>query len=203
MRLQRLSREGSLLIVGLGNPGTQYAKTRHNLGSMVLKALAEKEELTLKRKWRMKGKIAQCCLDGKNIYLLLPTTYMNLSGEAVRKILDTYHLLVQNVLVVADDIYLKLGTMRLREKGSSGGHKGLKNIEEHLGTQEFARLRLGVGGASLSSNLEAYVLGNFNAEETKLLGGVIEDAISVIRRWITQGVKSAAQLAGELSSRSS
>ncbi|MCC5831892.1 MAG: aminoacyl-tRNA hydrolase [Chlamydiales bacterium] len=187
------------LIVGLGNPGLKYEKTRHNLGFMVVQALAEKQGLPFKRGWRIKGKIAGGVIGGKKVHILMPSTYMNLSGEAVRKCLGYYRIPLQNLLVVVDDVYLKLGTMRLREKGSPGGHNGLKSIEAHLRTQEYSRLRMGVGGESLSESvLEAYVLGNFNTEEQKILPDVIEAGANLAACWVIQGIEPAKQLAGEL-----
>jgi PTH1 family peptidyl-tRNA hydrolase len=191
-----------ILIVGLGNPGSRYENTRHNLGFMVVQALAEKLGLAFKRGWRIQGKIANGVTDDKKVYILMPSTYMNLSGRAVRKCLDYYRIPLRNLLVVVDDVYLKLGTMRLREKGTPGGHNGLKNIEAHLRTQDYSRLRMGVGGESLSeSALEAYVLGNFNAEEQKLLPAIVEAGAKVAACWATQGIEPARQLAGELTNR--
>ncbi len=187
------------LIVGLGNPGEKYAMTRHNLGFMVVKAFAEKHGLEFKKGFRINGKIANGIVDEKKVYLLMPTTYMNLSGGAVRKCIDYYNIPLQNVLVIVDDIYLKLGAMRLRDKGSSGGHNGLKSIEGHLHTKEYPRLRMGVGGESLPErNLEAFVLGNFNTAELQILSRVIESGEAVATCWLNQGIEPAARLAGEL-----
>ncbi len=187
------------LIVGLGNPGAKYEKTRHNLGFMVVQALANKQGFPFKRGVRVSGKLAGGVIEERKVHLLMPTTYMNLSGGAVRKCLDYYQIPLQNVLVIVDDVYLKIGTMRIREKGSAGGHNGLKSIEEHVRTQDYPRLRMGVGGEALSESvLEAYVLGNFNAEERKILPEVIEAGVDVTMRWLTQGIESAKQLAGEL-----
>lgn len=190
------------LVVGLGNPGAKYEKTRHNMGFMVVQALAEKEGFPFKRGWRVNGKIAGGIIAGKKVHILMPSTYMNLSGGAVRKCLDYYRVPLQNLLVIVDDVYLSLGTMRLREKGSAGGHNGLKSVEWHLRTQNYLRLRMGVGGKSLSeSALEAYVLGNFEAEEQRILPDAIEAGAAVAARWLTQGIESASQLAGELTKR--
>lgn len=187
------------LIVGLGNPGAKYENTRHNLGFMVVQALAKKQGLTFKRGWRVQGKLASGAIEEKKVHLFMPSTYMNLSGGAVRKCLDYYRVPLQNLLVIVDDIHIKLGSLRLREKGSSGGHNGLKNIEEHLRTQEYSRLRMGVGKESLSENaLKAYVLGEFNAEEQKILPEVIESGIAVAMCWLTQGMEPARRLVGEL-----
>jgi peptidyl-tRNA hydrolase, PTH1 family len=193
---------GDYLVVGLGNPGAKYEKTRHNLGFMVIQALAEKQGFVFKRGWRIDGKIAGGVIDDKKVLMLMPSTYMNLSGGAVRKCLDYYRVSLQNLLVIVDDVYLKLGTMRLKEQGSAGGHNGLKSIQTHMRTQSYSRLRMGVGGESLSeSALEAYVLGNFNAEEQRILPDVIDAGADVAACWVTRGIEPARQLAGELTNR--
>ena len=169
---------------------------------MVAEALAERGGLSFKRTLRLKGKVASGLIDEKKVHVLMPNTYMNLSGGAVRKSLDYYKVPPENLLVIVDDVYLKLGTMRLKEKGSAGGHNGLKSVEQDLGTQEYPRLRMGVGGEVLQeSRLEAYVLGNFSPAEQKLLPEVIEAGVAVTRCWLTQGIVPAAQLAGELLNR--
>ncbi len=191
--------DSDFLIVGLGNPGTRYEKTRHNLGFMVVKALAKKEGLSFKREWRLKGKVASGIVHEKKVYILMPSTYMNLSGTAVCKCLNYYHIPIDNVLVITDDVYLKLGSMRIRPKGSAGGHNGLKSVEQHLQTQNYPRLRMGVGGESLSERaLEAFVLENFSSAEQKELPAAIEAGVSVTTCWLTQGTEPAAQLAGQL-----
>lgn len=194
--------ETDFLIVGLGNPGTCYAQTRHNLGFMIVEALSNKQGLSFKREWRIKGRIARGTFEEKKVYLLLPSTYMNLSGVAVKKCIAYYQLSLQNVLIVVDDIYLKLGAMRLRAKGSAGGHNGLKSIESHLQTQEFSRLRIGVGEESLPERaLEEYVLSPFTAQEKQTLPDVIEAGAAVTLCWLAQGTEAAAQLAADLTKR--
>ncbi|MEZ5315587.1 MAG: aminoacyl-tRNA hydrolase [Chlamydiales bacterium] len=181
------------LIVGLGNPLSRYEKTRHNLGFMVVKALVEKQGLAFKTIERLSGKIAIGLVNDKKLYVLMPLTYMNLSGRAVRSTLDYYRLPLHNLLVIVDDIYLKLGVMRLRAKGSSGGHNGLKNIEASLSSSDYARLRIGVGGASEKS-LESYVLENFTADQEACLPAMINKGVMVAISWLTQGIKIAQQL---------
>lgn len=191
--------EADYLIVGLGNPGVNYENTRHNLGFMVVKALAEKFGMVFKKDVRVKGRVASGSIEGKKVHLLMPETYMNLSGQAVRKLVDYFHIAFHNTLVIVDDIYLKLGSMRLRPQGGTGGHKGLKSIESHLRSQEYPRLRMGVGGPSLPEKaLEAYVLENFDPEEQRLLPDVIQAGIAVATCWLNRGIEPAAQLAGQV-----
>lgn len=196
------------LIVGLGNPGVEYEDTRHNLGFKVVKEFADKQGWAFKREAHVQGKVAQGRYAEKNIHLLLPSTYMNLSGIAVRKMLDKQRIPFHKegrFLTVVDDVYVKFGAMRLREQGSPGGHNGLKSIEEHLHSQGYARLRLGVGPEN-SENLpngrtmylEDYVLGRFTKAEQEQLPQVVAHAVLVIECWLQEGLKAAIQVAGTL-----
>lgn len=171
------------LITGLGNPGKKYENTRHNFGFMVVKAFAEKQRWTFKADSNLQGEIALGTVSESKVILLLPKTYMNLSGQSVRKVLDYYKIDLTHFLVVADDIALDFGTLRFREKGSSGGHNGLKDIESHLGTQEYQRLRLGIGDRE-HGYLEDYVLSPFSAEEQKDLPKVIEEGVDFLDKWL-------------------
>ena len=137
------------LIVGLGNIGAEYAETRHNIGFNVLDALAEASNTVFTT--QRYGDVAEAKYKGRTLVLLKPSTYMNLSGKAVRYWMDAGKIPPENLLVVSDDIALPFGTLRLRPKGSAGGHNGLKNISELLGTEEYARMRFGVGGEDRKS----------------------------------------------------
>lgn len=188
------------LIAGLGNPGSRYERTRHNFGFMVVQAFAKKHDWTFSRGWRLQGKVAHGMVGEEKIHLLMPMTYMNLSGESIRKTATYYDIALQHVMVVTDDVYLKLGDMRLRAQGGTGGHNGLKSVEAQLKSQEYPRLRLGVGSLeeeSLMGSLESYVLAVFSAEEEQMLPLIIEKAVAVLERWISHGIESAAQAAGE------
>ncbi len=192
------------LIVGLGNPGTKYEKTRHNLGFMVVEAIARKQGLSLKRGMRIDGKVASGVIAGKKVYLLMPSTYMNLSGTAVRKAVQYYKIAPDHILVIVDDVYIKFGAMRLRPSGSAGGHNGLKSIEACLSTSDYSRLRMGVGPqeGDLTNGqmaLEDYVLAGFSFSEQVQLSQVVDKGASVAEAWLSQGVEAASQLAGELS----
>ncbi len=172
------------LIVGLGNPGTIYENTRHNFGFIIVRAFAKKRGWTFKLVSALNGAIALGKVGDVRVKLLLPTTYMNLSGQAVKKVLGYYKIDIEDLIVLTDDVALDFGVLRFREKGSSGGHKGLKNIELCLGTQNYQRLRFGIGGCKESS-LEDYVLALFTQEEKKLLPKVIDKGTDFLDQWLT------------------
>jgi peptidyl-tRNA hydrolase, PTH1 family len=150
------------LIVGLGNPGKEYALTRHNVGFMVVNALIN--ELNLKVISKYKGELALTSSNGEQIILFKPQTYMNASGEAVRLVSDFYKIAPKDILVIYDDLDLPVGKVRLREKGSAGGHNGMKSIIQHLNTQEFPRLRIGIDKNPMYQTVD-YVLGRFSKQE--------------------------------------
>lgn len=170
------------LIVGLGNPGKSYELTRHNVGFEVVKALAKKKGWSFHRDAKIEGEIAQGSVGEQKWFLLLPETYMNSSGEAVRRCVEYFKVPLEEILVVCDDIALPFGTLRLREKGSAGGHNGLRSIEEHLGSQHYARLRIGVGDR-MEGDLADHVLGKFLAEEQEKLPTLIADASASVEKW--------------------
>lgn len=155
------------LVVGLGNIGAEYAETRHNIGFKVLDALAEASDISFMS--GRYGSTAELRWRGRSVTLLKPSTYMNLSGKAVRYWLDTLKIDRSNLLVVVDDIALPFGELRIRPKGSAGGHNGLKNIAELLGTEDYARMRFGVGGDFACGHQVDYVLGEWTAEEREKL----------------------------------
>jgi PTH1 family peptidyl-tRNA hydrolase len=185
------------LIVGLGNPGKEYELTRHNAGFMVVKDLAKGLNATFRPALStVKGSLAKGEFEGNQLLLLLPLTYMNESGNAARRAMEYYDIPLENVLVVCDDIALPLGTLRLREKGSAGGHNGLKSIEAHLSTQEYKRLRFGVGQPQ-ESGLRDFVLERFSKEEQEKLPTPIERATAAIKIWIKDGIEAAMRAANE------
>ncbi|MCM1302349.1 MAG: aminoacyl-tRNA hydrolase [Alistipes senegalensis] len=161
------------LIAGLGNIGAEYAETRHNIGFKVLDALAGASN-TLFTTGRY-GDVAELKHKGRTLLLLKPSTYMNLSGKAVRYWMEAERIAPENLLVISDDIALPFGTLRLRAKGSAGGHNGLKNIAELLGTEEFARMRFGVGGDFPRGHQVDYVLGEWTEEER----GALPDRLKI------------------------
>ena len=175
------------LIVGLGNIGAEYAETRHNIGFKVLDALAGVSN-TLFTTARY-GDVAEVKHKGRTLVLLKPSTYMNLSGKAVRYWLDTEKIPRENLLVVSDDIALPFGTLRMRQKGSAGGHNGLKNIAELLGSEEFARMRFGVGGDFPRGHQIDYVLGEWTPEEREAMPQRLEIFGDAILSFATVGVE--------------
>ena len=155
------------LIVGLGNIGAEYANTRHNIGFNVLDALAEASNITFTT--ARYGDVAQLRHKGRTLILLKPSTYMNLSGKAVRYWLEQEKVAMENLLVISDDIAIPFGQLRMRQKGGAGGHNGLKNIAEVLQSEGFARMRFGVGGDFARGHQVDYVLGEWSEEERKAL----------------------------------
>jgi PTH1 family peptidyl-tRNA hydrolase len=172
------------VITGLGNPGKRYEKTRHNFGELVLREMARKRGLILKEEKRFQSLVARGELEGKPLYLVVPTTYMNESGQAVKALLDFYKLPVESLAVVCDDIALDFGTMRLKGEGSSGGHNGLKSIQQQLATSCYVRLRMGIGRGSPEEGLAEYVLDPFTGEELEALPALLEKAGAALEDWM-------------------
>jgi PTH1 family peptidyl-tRNA hydrolase len=173
---------GDKLIVGLGNPGSEYKQTRHNVGFLVLDALAESLGWEFRQEKKFFGNFAKGPCEGGTLFLLQPMTYMNESGRAVRKMIDYYKISQEEVFVVCDDVVLALGELRLRTHGSAGGHNGLKSIQAHLGTQHYPRLRIGVGDREHGS-LSGHVLGRFSSEEKQALPDLIKRGKETLSQW--------------------
>ncbi len=180
------------LITGLGNIGPEYALTRHNMGFMVLDAWAKASD-TLFSTQRY-GDLAEIRIKGRCFYLLKPSTYMNLSGNAVRYWMTKLPVPDENLLVICDDINLPMGTMRLRRGGSDGGHNGLKHIIEQLGRQDFARLRMGVGHDFQQGGQIDYVLGKLTPEELETVEKLSAKAVEGIKTWAFEGAETAMNL---------
>lgn len=183
------------LIVGLGNPGIEYQLTRHNIGFLVVERLAKEVEVKFSRR-KFNSRIARKRLADKEVILAKPYTYMNLSGKAVLSLLNWANLNLKDLLVVCDDMNLKFATMRIRSRGSSGGHNGLKSIIDYLGTENFPRLRLGIGPVCVREEvgdreIRRYVLAQFTLQQKELMGEFIERAALACRVWITQGIEVA------------
>ena len=189
--------QGLFLIVGLGNPGAKYAMTRHNIGYMVADLLAERNGIEMKKETRMKGWLGKGKAQEADFFLLKPATYMNHSGESVGKVVRYYQVPMPKILTVSDEIALPFGKMRLSEKGSAGGHKGLENIELNLGTQHYARLRFGIGDRK-EGDLADYVLSTFTEEELAALPELIEQAALAVEAWMNQGSEAARRLLPEV-----
>lgn len=189
-----LLNDRSYLIVGLGNPGAAYEETRHNIGFRIVKEFARRKSFVFRHDSQMSGDIAQGRVAGIKVILLLPMTYMNSSGQAVRRCVDYFKVGLEQSMAICDDIALPLGTLRVRNGGSSGGHNGLRSIEEHLGTQEYPRLRVGIGDR-LHGDLPSYVLGRFQSQEQSELLNVVEDALKTLDLWIGEGLTRAIRFA--------
>lgn len=179
------------IIVGLGNPGKDYQNTRHNIGFDVIDALAEVAGISVIEK-KHKAIIGKGVLDGQKVILVKPQTYMNLSGESVRDVIDYYKIdEEQELIVISDDISLDVGMLRVRKKGSAGGHNGLKNIIQHLGHDTFMRIKMGVGEKPKGYDLADYVLGHFTGEERKVMDEAAKKATEAIRMMIAGEVDKA------------
>ena len=174
------------LIVGLGNIGSEYEGTRHNIGFRMVDALAQAQGAT----WQDKryGAIANCRVKNAELVLLKPSTYMNLSGNAVRYWMQQEKIPLENVLIVVDDLALPFGTLRLKGKGSDAGHNGLKHIAEILGTQNYARLRFGIGNDFPKGHQVDYVLGNFTEEDMKTMDERLETAGQIVKSFCLAGI---------------
>ena len=191
---QSSSRSGQILIVGLGNPGPSYAVTRHNMGHSALLALAKAQGWTFKKSDKLKGRIANGMIHGVKVYLLMPSTYMNNSGLAVKKCVDYFKIPLENLLVIADDVNIPFGKLRLREKGGDGGHNGLKSVEAHLQTPTYFRLRMGIGDTFME-NMEDFVLSDFSEEEIEALPHIFRETIVIMDTWINGDVERAKEFA--------
>jgi PTH1 family peptidyl-tRNA hydrolase len=184
--------ENLYLIVGLGNPGSGYARTRHNAGFQLTEQLARgwRAKWTAEKKFR--SRVARVEREGRQLLLCQPQTYMNESGEAVAAVTAFYRLPLERLVVVVDDADLPLGEIRLRARGSSGGHHGLESIERQLATREFARQRIGIGRtADGRREITGHVLGRFNAAETALMDKVLTRACGQIECWLDAGIEKA------------
>ena len=178
------------IIAGLGNPGSRYEHTRHNVGFEVIDILADRMGLWVDEK-KHRGLCARGVLEGQKVILLKPQTFMNLSGESVRAAADFYKVEPENILVVYDDVSLEPGQLRIRGKGSAGGHNGIKNIIAHLGTQEFPRVKVGVGEKPKGMDLADYVLSRFSKGEQELMDQAFREAAEAAAAVIGQGLSAA------------
>ena len=177
------------LVVGLGNIGAEYANTRHNMGFMVLDAWAQASNISFES--GRYGSTAVISFKGRKFYLLKPSTYMNLSGKAVRYWMNELKIPVENILVISDDLNIPFGTLRLRKNGSAGGHNGLTNITELIGTQEYARIRMGIGNDFGRGQQVGYVLGELSQEEKEQMPELCKRVIDGVKAWATIGADRA------------
>ena len=184
------------LIVGLGNPGTEYEGTRHNLGFMLIDKLAGQANMSVRRK-ECRSLVGNAVVEGQRVLLAKPQTYMNLSGEAVGCLISKYELDASAVIVISDDLALPFGSIRLRERGSAGGHNGLKSIIGALGTDEFMRLRIGIQPAHPIGDPKNFVLNEFARAEQELLPEILESGTQALRSVLRDGVAKAMSLHNE------
>ena len=179
------------LVVGLGNPGPKYEWTRHNMGFLVIDELAERESIPVQR-LKFKALTNTAVIGGKSVLLMKPTTYMNLSGEAVGQAARFYKIPPERVLVISDDVALPQGKLRVRRSGSAGGHNGLKNSIAHLGSDQFPRVKVGVGGKPHpDSDMADWVLSPFTGQDRKAMEEAISRAADAVTLLLDQGVDQA------------
>mgnify|MGYP005770548791 FL=1 len=178
------------LIVGLGNPTKEYERTRHNAGFDAVDMLADKLNVTVAER-KHKGLCGKGMIGGEKVILLKPQTYMNLSGESVRSAADFYKIDSEHIIVMYDDIDLDVGKLRVRARGSAGGHNGIKNIIAHLGTQEFPRVRIGVGAKPDRMDLADYVLGRFSQVERQVMEDAFKEAAEAAIAVVEDGIDAA------------
>ncbi len=184
-----MEKTDNYLIVGLGNPGVKYENTLHNIGRIVVREFG-KDINEFKESKKFFSLLSRNIYENKKINLLLPQTYMNNSGKAVLSFMSFYNIDIENILIIADDVYIPFGELRFRTKGSSGGHNGLKDIGNKLNTVEYSRLKIGVG-LDERMQLDDYVISKFTKEKKDKLPYVINEAINVIKLWIREGSDKA------------
>lgn len=183
---------GSRLIVGLGNPGREYTRTRHNAGFQLVERLADRAGAAWRAEARFRARLARGVLAGTDCWFCEPLTFMNLSGEAVGAVMRYHRLEREHLLVLVDDADLALGQLRLRPGGSAGGHHGLESVARHVGGTGYARLRLGIGRrAETARDITGHVLGTFSAEEQTIFESVLDRATDQVICWIAEGAAAA------------
>ena len=184
------------VVVGLGNPGGKYRETRHNVGFMVVDELARRWNAD-RPKERFRAQLFDVTISGQRTLLVKPQTYMNLSGVAVRQVVSWYRPDLADLLIVTDDVDLPFGTLRMRERGSPGGHNGLKSIVAELGTQDVPRLRIGIGRSDRA--MTAHVLSRFSEAEAQELGEIIDRAADGVELWLAEGAVTAMNVVNQRS----
>lgn len=178
------------LIAGLGNPTKEYDKTRHNVGFSVIDVLADQYRIDVSEK-KHKALCGRGAIEGQKVLLVKPQTFMNLSGESIREVVDYYKIEAEDIIIIYDDISLEPGQLRIRLKGSAGGHNGIKNIIAHLGSQEFPRIKVGVGAKPPRMDLADYVLSRFSKEEQPLMEDAFKEAAEAAVMMMTEGAEKA------------
>jgi peptidyl-tRNA hydrolase, PTH1 family len=192
-RQEMQNENGPFLVIGLGNPGREYRDTRHNIGFMVIDQLCKSLGVSMTRV-QSRALIASGTMEGQKIILAKPQTFMNLSGQSVSGLMRFYKTPVDRLIVAHDDLDLPLGNIRLRPGGGSAGQKGMGSIIQHLGTQDFSRLRLGIGRPPGQMDAAAYVLQRFTSVEQEILGLVLDRAVAAVRTYTREGLNAAMNL---------
>ena len=172
------------LIVGLGNPGSKYHETRHNVGFMAVELLAKELGVSFSENKQFKAEVGSTFLNGEKIYLVKPTTFMNLSGLAVRALLAYYNISIEDFIVIYDDLDMEVGKIRFRQKGSAGGHNGIKSIIAETGTQEFDRIKIGIGRPQKGMTVVNYVLGKFGDEDRTTILQTLDKVESALHYYL-------------------
>jgi PTH1 family peptidyl-tRNA hydrolase len=180
------------IVIGLGNPGNKYTNTRHNVGFMVVDKFIKSCNVSFTKKYR-DSVISKCIIEGEEILFVKPQLFMNLSGGPTKRIVEKHNCNLDEILVILDDINLPLGKARIREKGSSGGHNGLKSISNHLKTTCFPRLRIGIGKGQ-PEDTKNFVLSRFTKEENNVIQGVLDEACKAINYWVTTDINNCMSL---------
>ena len=178
------------LIVGLGNPESEYANTRHNMGFDTINEIAKKNNINI-TKTKFKGLYETGIIQGKKVILLKPQTYMNLSGESVKEIVNFYNINPEEIIIIYDDIDTEKGNIRIRKKGGPGSHKGMQSVVENLQTSNFGRIRVGIGQPEFKKDMINYVIGKVPEEEKKILHQGIEKAVEAVEEIIKNGIDIA------------
>lgn len=178
-----------LMIVGLGNPGQKYENTRHNVGFWVIDKIAQQLNIKVEKK-QAQSLVQTAFWEGKKILLVKPQTYMNLSGQAVQELINFYRDQIDDFIVIHDDLDLPVGQLRFKTGGGAGGHNGIKSISQHLNSQDFARLKVGIGRPGFQ-DVKDYVLTSFGGEEKTAILEATDGAVEGIKTWITKGIERA------------
>lgn len=172
------------LIVGLGNPGSKYHETKHNVGFMALDLLANELGVSFSENKTFKAEVTSSFIDGEKVYLVKPTTFMNLSGFAVRALLAYYNISIEDFIVIYDDLDMEVGKIRFRQKGSAGGHNGIKSIIAEIGTQEFDRIKIGIGRPRAGMTVVNHVLGKFETDDYITIQNTLDKVVESLRYYL-------------------
>lgn len=175
------------LVVGLGNPGSKYHETRHNVGFMAIDLMAKELGLTFSEEKTFKAEVASTFLNGEKVYFVKPTTFMNLSGLAVRALLAYYNIPMEDFIVIYDDLDMEVGKLRFRQKGSAGGHNGIKSIIKHIGTQDFKRVKIGIGRPKEGITVVHHVLGKFDRDDYITILNTLDKVDNAVNYYLQSG----------------